>query len=475
MSGREYEMTVGIEVHVELDTKTKIFCSCSSSFGGEPNTRCCPVCMGLPGSLPALNAQAVEYAVMAGLATGCKISRRSAFDRKNYFYPDLPKAYQITQYDTPICKDGSVDIETEQGRKSIGITRIHIEEDAGKLIHGGDGMTLIDFNRCGVPLIEIVSAPDMSSSEEAKAYLKKLRALMLYIGISDCKMNEGSFRCDVNISVRRAGDSALGVKTELKNLNSFTFAKKAIDYEFERQTAIIEAGGRIEAQTRRFEESDGKTYLMRSKESENDYRYFPEPDLLPIELSENMIKRISENMPRLPDERKAEYISSYGISTYDAELLVSDKSVSDYFEACAALTPYRKTLANLILSELMRFVEGDGFASHISPSNLAELATLAGEEAINASVAKKLLRRLWESDESPLAIVERENLRQINDVVWLTNLTLKAIAENPKALSDYKAGKTVAAKSIIGKVMSKTGGLANPSLLSDIVLAELDK
>lgn len=467
MSGK-YEMIVGLEVHVELSTDTKIFCSCSTRFGAPPNTQCCPVCMGLPGSLPVLNRRVVEYAIRAGLAANCKIAEYSKQDRKNYFYPDLPKAYQISQYDRPLCFDGYIDVKTESREKRIGIERIHIEEDAGKLIHDGERGTLIDFNRCGVPLIEIVSRPDIRSAEEAKEYLRTLRTLMLYAGVSDCKMNEGSLRCDVNISVRPLGAKSFGRRCEIKNINSFSFVGKAIEYEFLRQSQLIESGGEVAQETRRFDPSSGRTYPMRSKENADDYRYFPEPDLPPIEISEDMISDIARCMPRLPAERRAEYISKYGLSEYDSEVLTADKALADYFEMAAAHTEYRKNLANLIISELMSIVTSESFESRISPENIALLATLSGEGRINSSTAKMLLRRLWESDEDPEDIVIRENLEQINDRKLLFKYVSDAIEENPRTVEDYRRGKTNAARVIVGKVMSKTGGRANPVLTSEI-------
>ena len=466
----KYEMMIGIEVHVELNTESKMFCSCPTRFGALPNTQCCPVCMGFAGSLPTINEKAIEYAVKAGLVTNCKITPVSGFDRKNYFYPDLPKGYQITQYFTPICRDGYIDIDIDGGKKRIGIARIHMEEDAGKLIHDREGGTLIDHNRAGVPLIEIVSKPDMSSSDEAKAYLKKLRSIIRYIGISDCKMNEGSFRCDVNISVRPLGTSALGVKTELKNLNSFAFAAKAIDYEFERQAEIIASGKRIEQETRRFNETDGKTYSMRSKETDRDYRYFPEPDLPSVVVTTDMQEKVLSELPRLPDDRISAYVSEYGMSYGDSSLIASDRTLADFFEEAAGKTKYVKKLANIIISELIRVIDLENFESPVSADNISELSTLIGEETINMSVAKKLLKRMCEKDESPRNIVEREALAQINDADALLHFVSEAIEENPKAVADFRAGRTVAAKTIIGKVMSKTDGRANPTVLNEIVI-----
>ena len=333
-----YEMVVGLEVHVELKTKTKIFCARSTAFGAEPNTQCCPVCMGFPGTLPVLNEKVVEYALLAGLATNCEIARFSKQDRKNYFYPDLPKDYQISQYDLPLCAHGHLDITTAEGEKRVGITRIHIEEDAGKLVHTDGGRTLVDYNRCGVPLIEIVSEPDIRSAEEAVAYVRKLRAILLYLGVSDCRMNEGSLRCDVNLSVRRRGDQALGTRTEMKNLNSFQFIAKAIAYEFARQVGVLEEGGAVVQETRRFDAASGKTFSMRSKENSSDYRYFPDPDLAPIVTDDGMLDALKKRIPELPDERRRRYIEAYALPALDAEAICAVKELADYFDEAAART-----------------------------------------------------------------------------------------------------------------------------------------
>ena len=470
-----YEMVIGLEVHVELKTKTKIFCSCPTTFGAEPNTQCCPVCMGYPGTLPVLNKKVVEYAVKAGLATNCTIANYSKQDRKNYFYPDLPKAYQISQYDLPLCEHGWLDVETEAGAKRIGITRIHIEEDAGKLVHDDKHGTMIDCNRCGVPLIEIVSEPDIRSAEEAKAYLQKLRAIILYTGVSDCKMQEGSLRCDVNLSVRKAGETKFGVRTEMKNLNSFQFIVKAIEYEYKRQVDALEAGEVVVQETRRFDPATGKTYTMRSKENANDYRYFPDPDLPPIELTDTAIKTLGAEIPELPDVRKKAYMEKYGLTAYDGEVLTSDKAMADYFEAAAATTAHPKLAANLLISEFMRLVEGESFACPVSAAHLGELATLVGDDVINSSTAKKLIKDMFETDASPKALVEERGLAQINDEELLGRLVAEAVAASPKSVADYKKGKLAAAKSIVGIVMGKTAGKGNPVIINRLLEAELAK
>lgn len=463
-----YEMVIGLEVHVELNTETKIFCSCPTTFGAAPNTHVCPVCMGLPGTLPVLNQKVVEYAVKAGLATNCEIARYSKEDRKNYFYPDLPKAYQISQYDLPLCEHGWLEIETENGAKKIGITRIHIEEDAGKLVHDDEHGTMIDCNRCGVPLIEIVSEPDIRSAEEAEGYMRKLRATILYTGVSDCKMNEGSMRCDVNLSVRKVGETTFGTRTEMKNLNSFRFVVKAIEYEYKRQVDALEKGEKIVQETRRFDPDTGKTYTMRTKEDANDYRYFPDPDLPPIILTDEQIASFRAEIPELPDARKAKYVKTYGLAAYDSEVITADRAMADWFEAVAAETAYPKIAANMLISDLMRLIESESFDCPISPQSMAKLCDLFGHEVINSSTAKKLLSRMWKDGIDPEETVKAENLAQINDDAVIEEAVRAAAEANPKSVADYKKGKTAAAKAIVGQVMKALGGRANPVKLSEI-------
>ncbi len=467
-----YEMVIGLEVHCELKTKTKIFCGCSTAFGAEPNTQCCPVCMGMPGSLPVLNRQAVEYAVKAGMATNCTISRFSKEDRKNYFYPDLPKAYQISQYDLPLCEHGWLDIETADGAKRIGITRIHIEEDAGKLVHGEEG-TGCDYNRCGVPLIEIVSEPDIRSAEEAKAYVQKLRAILLYTGVSDCRMQEGSLRCDVNLSVRKKGESRFGTRTEMKNLNSFQFIVKAIEYEYARQVEVLESGGEVVQETRRFDQASGKTYTMRKKEDADDYRYFPDPDLPPIVLDEETLARWKAAIPVLPDERKAMYIEQDGLSSRDAELLAAEQAVADYFEAAAKQTAYPKTLVGLLTTEIFRLLPADSTDIPLSPAHLARLADLLGEEKINSGTGKKLLGQLWEKDADPAVLAEEQNLWQISDESVLRPLAREAVEKNPRSVADYRRGKVQAIQALVGQCLRATGGQGNPQILRRLLEQEL--
>ena len=472
---KDYEMVIGLEVHVELKTETKIFCSCPTTFGAAPNTQTCPVCLGLPGTLPVLNGKVVDYAVKAGLATNCTIARYSKQDRKNYFYPDLPKAYQISQYDLPLCEHGWLDIETAEGAKRIGITRIHMEEEAGKLVHDDEKGTMIDCNRCGVPLIEIVSEPDIRSAEEAKAYLQKLRAIILYTGVSDCKMNEGSLRCDVNLSVRKKGTEAFGTRTEMKNLNSFQFIVKAIEYEYKRQVEAIEAGEKIIQETRRFDANSGKTYSMRTKENANDYRYFPDPDLPPIKLTDEKIAALQAQIPRLPDARKKEYMEKYGLSAYDGEVLTTDMALADYFEQAAAETKYPKLVANMLLSEVMRLADGEDSICKILPNRMAALASLSGDGVINSATVKKLIKELWEADFDVEEKVVREGLAQVSDEAVILKWVQEAIQQNPKSVADYKKGKKAAAKAIVGKVMAVSGGKANPTVVDRLVEAQLNQ
>lgn len=473
---KDYEMVCGLEVHVELKTATKIFCSCPTTFGAEPNTQCCPVCTGMPGSLPVLNRQVVDYAIKAGLATNCEIARYSKEDRKNYFYPDLPKAYQISQYDLPLCEHGWLEIESENGPKKIGITRIHIEEDAGKLIHDDEHGTMIDCNRCGVPLIEIVSEPDIRTAEEAVAYVKKLRAIIMYTGVSDCRMNEGSLRCDVNLSVRKKGETKFGTRTEMKNINSFVFIQKAIEYEYKRQVEAIEAGETIVQETRRYDQTSGKTFSMRKKEDANDYRYFPDPDLPPIIMTDAVIAALGETIPRLPDVRKAAYMEKYGLSAYDAEMLIENKSIADYFENAAVQTAYPKLLANLMIGELFALLPPDDEpVIPIDGGHLAAVATMSGDGTINSSVAKKLVHQLCESDTDPVQYVKDNGLAQISDPAVLAPLVDDVIAADPKSVAAYKAGKAAAAKALMGKIMAKTGGKANPVVADELLAAALAK
>ncbi len=465
----DYELVCGLEVHVELKTETKIFCSCPTKFGAEPNTQCCPVCSGMPGALPVLNRKVVELAVKAGLALNCSITEYSHEDRKNYFYPDLPKAYQISQYDRPLCTGGYVDILSDGTEKRIGITRIHIEEDAGKLIHDGD-RTLIDMNRCGVPLIEIVSEPDIRSPAEAAELARKLRAILSAVGVSDCRMNEGSLRVDVNLSVRKRGEP-FGTRCEIKNLNSFAFVEKAAEAEYKRQVELIKAGGIVVQETRRFDPSAKMTYSMRTKENANDYRYFPDPDLACIHVSPQEVEAIRRSMPMLPDERKKMYIERYGLTLKDAEQMVSEKNLYGFFDRSVEKTKYPKLLANFILCDVLSMTDGE---INIQPDELSRTVDMFGDELINSSTAKKLVKLLFEAAERGEKInVERyinENeLWQINDHDLLDGYIKEVIDEERGLVEAYKSGKNGAMKAIMGKLMAKTGGKANVKYISEAI------
>lgn len=470
----EYEAVIGLEVHAELKTKTKVFCACSTAFGASPNTQCCPICMGLPGAMPMLNRRAVELAVMAGVLLHCRIAPVSRIDRKQYFYPDLPKAYQISQGDIPLCQNGYLEIEVGDQKKRVGIARIHLEEDAGKLIHEGNE-SLIDYNRCGIGLIEIVSEPSMRSGEEAATYLRTLRSLLSACAISDCKMQEGSLRCDVNVSVRKKESLAFGVRTEIKNLNSFAFVQKAIDYEFFRQCEILEMGGTVEPETRRFDPATGKTLVMRSKESVSDYRFLIEPDLLPIRIAREEVLQIANQIPELPNARSERLAQSLGIRKADADILVSDVLLADYFEAVAAQTQAPVIALNLLLGEVLRMSEGESFSTPILPHRLGELATLLDAGTINHSTAKKLLSRLASSDFSPADAIEREGLAQIRDEAVLGAVLDEVLSSNARAVNDYKNGKTAAMRALQGQAMAKTAGRADPVLLEKLLLSALNQ
>lgn len=468
-----YEMVIGLEVHVELKTRTKIFCACPTTFGAAPNTQCCPVCMGFPGTLPVLNREVVHYAVLAGLATGCIIAGRSRQDRKNYFYPDLPKAYQISQYDQPLCVGGSLMIETEEEQKKIGVTRIHIEEDAGKLIHDPEKGTLIDCNRCGVPLIEIVSEPDIRTPQEAVAYLRKLKAVIAYTGISDCRMQEGSLRCDVNLSIHRKGEP-FGTRTEMKNLNSFMSVQRAIEAEYRRQVDAVKKGETIVQETRRFDQATGKTSAMRRKENAHDYRYFPDPDLAMIVLPEEQVTRWRAELPVLPDARKAAYIARYGLSPYAAEQLVSSREVADYFEAAANATQAVQMLANLMISEVFRLMEGEEAQIPIPPEMLAKIADMTHQNRISVGTARKTIAAIWETQEDPESYVTRMDLVQLSDEKVLGDYVRQAIDAHPEMVSAYYKGKLTLKNALMGAAMGLSHGKANPIVLQKLMDEALD-
>lgn len=465
-----YETVIGLEVHVELSTATKIFCACPTTFGAPPNTQCCPVCLGLPGAMPVLNRRAVELIVKAGLAFDCEISALSRADRKQYFYPDLPKAYQISQGDAPFCKNGALEITSpERGNVRIGIERIHLEEDAGKLVHRGSE-TFIDCNRCGVPLIEIVSRPEIRSAGEAAAYLKALRAVLVTCGISDCRMQEGEMRCDVNLSVREVGSDYFGIRTEIKNINSFAFAEKAIRYEEARQIDLLSRGESILPETRRYDAQSGQTVRMRVKETADDYRYLNEPDLPPVYLEEAEVERLRASLPELPKARAARLSREWGIPNDDAAILVSDVALADYYEAVAASTAYPRIAVNLLLSDLLRHCTSEPFTSPVQSTRLGELATLLGEGSINSATAKKLLSRLLISDFPLRDTVEREGLGQIRAEEALLPIARQVIETLPRVVADYLGGKRAALQALLGNVMKQTGGRADPVLAEQLLL-----
>lgn len=479
----KYEAVIGLEVHTELQTTTKIFCGCKTSFGAEPNTNVCPVCLGLPGVLPVLNKRVLEFAVRAGLALNCEISRFSKFDRKNYYYPDLPKNFQTSQFDLPICERGHLDIEVNGEKKQIRITRAHMEEDAGKLVHHGTSITdsdysLVDYNRTGTPLLEIVTEPDMRSAKEAVAYLEKMRAILQYIGISDCRMEEGSLRCDANVSVRPVGQKELGTKAEIKNINSFKGVEKAIEYEALRQAEILEDGGKIIQETRTWDEKEGVTKSMRTKEEANDYRYFPEPDLAPFTVSEEYIEDIRKTLPELPDERRERYIANFGLSSTDAKYMTNDKDTSDYFEKVVAAGADPKASVNWIMGEFASQLSNAGIEiakAPVTPENLAKLLALIAKGTISGKIAKKVFAEMWKDGADPEEIVKAQGLVQISDTGALKELVVKVIANNPKAVEDFKAGKKKAVGALVGQIMKETKGKANPKVINELLNDELKK
>ena len=466
-----YKVVIGLEVHSELKTETKCFCACENKFGGEPNTHCCPVCVGMPGALPVLNQKAVEYAIKAGLSVGCSINEYSVFERKNYFYPDLAKAYQISQLEYPLCVGGGVEIEVDGNKKFIRLNRIHLEEDAGKLIHSKNG-TMIDYNRGGVPLIEIVSEPDLESAEEAVAYLQKLRSTLLYLGVSDCKMQEGSLRCDVNLSLHKEGEP-YGTRTEMKNLNSFRAVFRAIKYEAKRQEEELEAGREIVQETRRWDDNAGKSYSMRTKEDAQDYRYFPDPDIVPISVEKSYIEQIKKSLPKLSGDRAKDYVEKLGITQKDAILLTNEKYISDYFEQVIEIFNEPKFVCNWILGEVFKKLntlneEEPNIA--ISPQNMAKLLKLYHSETIGQKAARKLLDDLWGTEKDPEAIVKEQNLVQDNNTEGLEDVIKQIIQNNPKAVQELKGGNQKTMAFFVGQAMKATGGKANPKLVNEIVL-----
>ncbi len=470
---KNYETVIGLEVHVELATKTKIFCACSTEFGGAPNTHTCPVCTGQPGSLPVLNKQVVEYAVAVGLATNCTITQYSKFDRKNYFYPDNPQNYQISQLYLPICRNGHVEIETASGKKNVRIHEIHMEEDAGKLVHDEwEDVSIVDYNRSGVPLIEIVSEPDMRSAEEVIAYLETLRQTIQYLGASDCKLNEGSMRADVNISVREVGSPKFGTRTEMKNLNSFKAIAHAIEGERERQIELLEMGRKVVQETRRWDDNKESSHAMRSKEDAQDYRYFPEPDLVPIVVSDEWIAEIKKKQPELRPQRLARYEKEYDIPEYDAKILTESKHMADVFEATTKICNKPKKVSNWLMGETMRLLkEKDMEPENISfsPVNLAKLIELVDAGTINSSVAKDVFEKIFADDIDPEKYVEDKGLKSMNDEGELKATIQGILDANPQSVADYRSGKEKALAFLVGQTMRATKGKANPAIVNKIL------
>src|SRR5579863_1860840 len=472
----KYEPVIGLEVHVQLATRTKVFCGCPTSFGAQPNSNVCPVCMGLPGALPVLNRQAVELAIEAALALNCTVNSRSIFARKNYFYPDLPKGYQISQYDQPLAEHGVVDI----GSKRIGVTRVHMEDDAGKSIHDGfkdsDRYSYIDLNRSGTPLVEIVSEPDMRSADEAHAYLTEVKQMLQYISVSTCDMEKGHLRCDANVSVRLKGAEKLGVKAEVKNLNSFRFLKMAVDQEIERQVGILESGGRVMQETRLFNTETGETVSMRSKEHAHDYRYFPEPDLVPLRIGDAWLGRIRAAMPELPAARRARFIETYGLREYDADVLTATRALGDYFEQAARAAGDPRAAANWVMGDLAAALKDAGkdvSESPVSADNLGRLVMLIAQGKISGKLAKEIFPKMFAAGESAETVIEREGLAQISDEGALAAIIDGIIAANPKQLEQYRGGKTTVLAFFVGQVMKATRGQANPAMVDKVLREKL--
>lgn len=477
----KYEAVIGLEIHCELKTKTKIFCGCATGFGAEQNTHVCPVCLGLPGVLPTVNKRVVEFGIKAGLATNCTINKYSKFDRKNYYYPDLPKNWQTSQYDLPIAEHGWVDIDVDGEKKRIRLTRIHMEEDAGKLVHSGttikDSATSnVDYNRTGVPLLEIVSEPDLRSAEEARAYMEKIKAIMEYIDVSNCRMEEGNLRADINVSLRPVGTKELGTRTEMKNINSFKNLEDAINYEIERQEEVLEDGGHIIQETRTFDPARGITLSMRSKENAHDYRYMPEPDLPPIVTSEETIEKYRSELPELPDARRARLEQEYGLSDYDAGIITSSRAMAEYFDAVVATGADPKLAANWIMGDLAKNLNEDGIdiaKSPVSAERLGKMIGLIMKDTISGKIAKKVFKEMWTNEDDPEKIVKDKGLVQITDTGAIEAAVDAAIAANPKAVAEYKGGKKKAIGALVGQVMKATRGKANPQMVNKMLAEKL--
>ena len=475
---KEYEIVVGLEVHAELNSKTKIYCSCKNSFGGEVNTQCCPVCTGMPGALPVLNQKVVEYAIRMGHATGCKIHTLLKQDRKNYYYPDLPKAYQISQFDIPLCYDGAVEFMMNGESKRVGITRIHIEEDAGKLLHqDGIPYTLVDLNRCGVPLIEIVSEPDIRSAQEAREYLETIRTILMYVGISDCKMQEGSIRCDVNVSVRPKGATEFGTRCEMKNINTFSGAQRAIEYEAARQIEVLEQGGVISQETRRWDDEKGVNVLLRSKEDAQDYRYFPEPDIPPVALEQEWIDQLKEEIPELPNAKIKRYVTEYQLSETDAGIIARNFERAVYFDECNKnYSSLAKTTANWLLGDIAKYLNDRNEeigAFPVQPDRLMPLLTLVQKGTISGAAAKKVLAIMIEDPAAPEAIVEREGLVQNSNEDEMASIVDAVLEENPATIEQYRAGRTNVVGFLVGQCMKRSKGKGNPQIISKLLMERL--
>ena len=467
-----YETTIGLEIHCELKTESKIFCSCANVFGGEPNTHCCPICSGLPGVMPVLNKKAVEYTVKAGLAMNCEISEYSKWDRKNYFYPDLPKAWQTSQYDLPLCGKGLVEYELNGEKKSVRINRIHLEEDAGKLIHEG-GVTRVDYNRCGVPLMEIVTEPDLHSADEVIAFLDELKSILKYTGVSDVKMQEGSLRCDVNLSVAKAGSGKLGTRTETKNLNSFSSARRSIIFEANRQIDVLESGGEIKQETRRWDDNKGEGYSMRGKEDAHDYRYFPEPDLMPVVLPEAEVEKIRKSIPELKNERIARYTDNLSLPLYDAKILTQDKEIADLFDETVRMGANPKKASNYIMSEILRKGKTEGAEDvtvGVNAAQLNDILSLVGDGTISLVASKQVLDDIWLSDKNAKESVEKLGLKQNNDSGEIESILKGIIDANPKVVADYRAGNEKVTAFFVGQVMKATKGKSNPKVVNELLV-----
>jgi aspartyl-tRNA(Asn)/glutamyl-tRNA(Gln) amidotransferase subunit B len=475
---KEYDIVIGLEVHAQLLTNTKIFCGCSTKAGLPANTNTCPVCMGMPGVLPVLNKNVVDYGIRLGLATGCSIARKNIFARKNYFYPDLPKGYQITQYESPLCEHGFLEIETGSAVKKIGITRIHMEEDAGKNIHDEvEPVSYIDFNRAGVPLLEIVSEPDISSTDEAVAYLKELRQILMYLDICDGNMEEGSFRCDANISVKPEGEREFGIRTELKNMNSFRNVSKALEFEVKRHISILESGGKVEQDTMLWNASENKTYSMRSKEESHDYRYFPEPDLIPLEVDDEWIESIRKTIPELPSAKRKRFQEHYGLPVYDADVLTQSKSLAEYFEQCTSALDSPKEISNWIMTEVLRTLNEKGIEItelKITPKMLTEMLSLIRKGTISISMAKDVFSEMAATGKPAEDIVKTRGLEQLSDEDDLKALVKEIIENNPEEVQRYKDGKTGLLGFFVGQLMKATKGKANPNLANKLIKEMLD-